>query len=86
MTVLAWWLFLFGVWPFYDPGHRDLNPLVLADVGVHLLAAAYLVSRYWPQRHSLMDRTIGCLFGGHRSCTVRTCSCRCHADRWELLP
>jgi uncharacterized protein YhhL (DUF1145 family) len=51
VIVLAWWLFFVGVWPFADPGHRDLNPMVVADVLIHVGALAVLVAHYWPRRH-----------------------------------
>jgi hypothetical protein len=38
MTALSVWLFLFGVWPFADPGHDDLTaPMVLLDLALHVV-------------------------------------------------
>jgi hypothetical protein len=97
VTALAWWLLLFGIWPIADPGHRSLEPMVIADLCLHLGALAFLVAHYWPQRDRLLNRTIGCCVGAHRSCTgwgdasrrhglgaQVPCSCRCHHDRWEV--
>lgn len=46
MTLLLWWLLLFGVWPLADPGHSDLSSaLVWLDLGLHGTAAVLLLNR-----------------------------------------
>lgn len=52
--LLGWWLFVFGIWPFNDPGH-DLfgGPFVVADLLLHAVGAAIL---YPALRASLRGR------------------------------
>lgn len=40
------WLFLFGVWPFADPGHDATTLLSALDLMLHLLAAVWLWRRW----------------------------------------
>ena len=46
MTLLLWWLMLFGVWPLADPGHNDFtSSLVLFDLALHFVAGGVLLNR-----------------------------------------
>ena len=46
MTALLWWLLLFGVWPFADPGHLDMSsPLTWIDLVLHFAAGWGLLDR-----------------------------------------
>lgn len=96
MTVVAWWLTLFGVWPLAHPEHHTLSDLLtLTDLALHVIGVAVLASHAWRHRDRLMGQTIGCTFGAHRSCTgwgdatrrhgfgaQIPCACRCHAKVW----
>ena len=50
---LAWWLVLFGIWPFADPGHSSLEPMVVADLLLHALAAGWLWFRFLEGRRQV---------------------------------
>ena len=53
MTLLLWWLALFGVWPLADPGHNDLtSSLVLLDLALHFGAGGVLLNREINRRAS----------------------------------
>lgn len=53
MTVLLWWLMLFGVWPFADPGHTNLwSMLVWLDLALHFTAGYVLLDRGLERRQA----------------------------------
>lgn len=46
MTLLLWWLLLFGIWPLADPGHSDMGSLLVwIDIAVHVAAGRALLNR-----------------------------------------
>lgn len=48
MAVLAWWLFLFGIWPLSHPSHTTFtDPVTWIDLLLHLVGASFVIPQLW---------------------------------------